>query len=358
MGDGSAPARGVSGCRVRAHAPGRVNLIGDHTDYTGGLALPMAIDLGTDVVLERDEELGRVELTSVERDGRAVVDLAEPLTDRLADDVDETPRWARYVGGVIAMTAPTTGGVGTVSSSLPIGAGLASSAALEVAVALAVGFQGTAVELARACQQAEQLAAGVPCGVMDQLTSVCGRQGHALLLDCASLAVTPVALPEDVEVVALHSGRARGLAGSAYATRRGECEAAAAVIGPLRAATPADAESIRDPVLRRRARHVVTENARVREVARAMVAGDLGSAGAAMTASHRSLADDFEVSTPALDALVDELMSTPGVYGARMTGAGFGGCVVALAEPGAVVPAGRRGWVLRASAGASVETLG
>jgi galactokinase len=229
---------------------------------------------------------------------------------------------------------------------------------LEVAVALAVGFDGTAVELARACQQAEQLAAGVPCGVMDQLTSVCGRRGHALLLDCASLAVSPVALPEEVDVVALHSGRARGLAGSAYAARRRECEAAAAAIGPLRTASPADAQSIRDPVLRRRARHVVTENARVWEAAAAIAAGNLRSMGAAMAASHRSLAEDFEVSTPALDALVDEMMATPGVYGARMTGAGFGGCVVVLAEPGTVVPDARRhGWVLRAAAGASVETL-
>jgi galactokinase len=347
---------------VRAHAPGRVNLIGDHTDYTGGLALPMAIDLGTDVVLERDEALRRVELASLDRAGRAVIDVSDPVADPRADPVgdpvDDPPAWARYVRGVIAMTTPTTGGVGTVSSTLPIGAGLASSAALEVAVALAVGFEGTELELARACQQAEQLAAGVPCGVMDQLTSVCGRQDHALLLDCASLAVSPVALPDEVEVVALHSGRARGLAGSAYAARRAECEAAAAVVGPLREATPPEVESIRDPVLRRRARHVVTENARVRETAQAIAAGDLESAGAAMAASHHSLAVDFEVSTPALDEMVDELMATPGVYGARMTGAGFGGCVVALAEPGAVVAGGRRpGWILRATAGASVETL-
>lgn len=339
---------------MRAHAPGRVNLIGDHTDYTGGLALPIAIDLGTDVVLEQDEALGRVELTSRDRRGRAVVDLAEPLVD-VGDDA---PRWARYVAGVVATVAPTAGGVGTVGSTLPIGAGLASSAALEVAVALAVGARETSVELARACQQAEQLAVGVPCGVMDQLTSVCGRQGHALLLDCASLAVSPVALPEDVEVVALHSGWARGLAGSAYAARRAECEAAAAVVGPLREATLVDVESIRDPVLRRRARHVVTENARVRATAQAVAAGDLTSAGAAMAASHRSLAEDFEVSTPALDALVEALLAMPGVHGARMTGAGFGGCVVALARPGVVVPGDdRRGWVLRASAGAAVEEL-
>jgi galactokinase len=345
----------MSSCRVRAHAPGRVNLIGDHTDYIGGLALPMAIDLGIDVVLERDRALGQVELTSLDRRERAVVDVAEPLVGTARD----APRWARYVAGVIATVAPPTGGVGTVSSTLPIGAGLASSAALEVAVALAVGFEGTSVQLARACQRAEQLAAGVPCGVMDQLASVGGRHGHALLLDCTSLAVSPVALPEEVEIVALHSGQARGLAGSAYAVRRAECEAAAEAVGPLREATLVDVESIGDPLLRRRARHVVPENARVHAAAQAIAAGDLRSVGTEMAASHRSLAEDFEVSTPALDALVDELLATPGVFGARMTGAGFGGCVVALAEPGVVVPDDRRqGWILRASAGASVEILG
>jgi galactokinase len=313
----------------------------------------MAIDLGVDVVFERDESVGRVELTSFERPGRATVDRAQPL----ASVGDDAPRWARYVAGVVETVTPPAGGVGTVTSNLPIGAGLASSAALEVAVALALGFEGSPVQLAQACQQAEQVAAGVPCGVMDQLTSVCGRRGHALLLDCESFVVTPVALPDDIEVVALHSGKARGLAGSAYAARRAECEAAAAVVGPLRDARLTEVESIRDPVLRRRARHVVTENARVRAAAQAIATGDLTSAGEQMTASHRSLAEDFEVSTPSLDALVDELLATPGVLGARMTGAGFGGCVVALTEPGVVVTDNRRGWVLRASAGASVEVV-
>jgi galactokinase len=344
----------MSPCRVRAHAPGRVNLIGDHTDYTGGLALPLAIDLGIDVTLERDEALDRVELTSTDRSGRATVDRAQPLAT-LGEDA---PRWTRYVAGVVETMTPAEGGVGTVTSTLPIGAGLASSAALEVAVALALGFEGTPTQLAQACQRAEQVAVGVPCGVMDQLTSACGRHGHALLLDCASLVVSAVALPDDVEVVAVHSGRSRGLAGSAYAARRAECETAETAVGPLREATLAEVESIREPVIRRRARHVVTENARVRAAAQAIAAGDLPSAGAEMIASHRSLAEDFEVSTPALDALVDELLATPGVLGARMTGAGFGGCVVALTAPGVRLPDNRRSWILQASAGASVEIVG
>ena len=140
----------MSPCRVRAHAPGRVNLMGDHTDYTGGLALPMAIDLGVDVVFERDESVDRVELTSFDRPGRATVDRAQPL----ASVGDDAPRWARYVAGVVETVTPPAGGVGTVTSNLPIGAGLASSAALEVAVALALGFEGSPVQLAQACQQA------------------------------------------------------------------------------------------------------------------------------------------------------------------------------------------------------------
>jgi galactokinase len=252
------------------------------------------------------------------------------------------------VAGVVAEVRPTEGATGTVSTTLPVGAGLSSSAALEVAVALALGFDGSPVELARACQRAEHAASGVPSGIMDQLASAAGVAGHALLIDCTSLERTPVPLPPDVEVVVVHSGEARALAGSAYAERRRQCEAAEAEIGPLRAASVDAATSLGDPVLRRRARHVVTENARVREAAAALAAGDVAAAGRAMTASHASLRDDFEVSTPALDRLVDELSATDGVHGARLTGAGFGGCVVALARPGAV----RRGWVVHAVDGA------
>jgi galactokinase len=236
-----------------------------------------------------------------------------------------------------------------VHTTLPVGAGLSSSAALEVAVALALGWAGTPLELALACQRAEHLAVGVPSGVMDQLASASGRAGHALLVDCSSYAVTPVPLPE-VALVVAHSGQARTLAGSAYAERRAQCEAAARIIGPLRQATLSDVTHLSDPVLRRRARHVVTENARVLEVVDALGAGDLRAAGLLMAESHRSLKDDFEVSTAALDDLVGRLSATPGVYGARLTGAGFGGCVVALADPESPAP----GWRLAAADGASV----
>lgn len=328
--------------KFRAHAPGRVNLIGDHTDYSGGLVLPMAIELGTTVEVERRGLL--VELRSSVKPEPAVIDLA------VADPSTLAPPWARYVGGVVAVLRPSLGAVGTVETSLPVGAGLSSSASLEVAVALALGFEGTPLELALVCQRAEHLASGVPSGVMDQLASAAGVAGSALLIDCTSLEVTPVPVPDDVEVVVVDSGERRTLAGSAYADRRAECEAAATQIGPLREASLADVATLADGHLRRRAHHVVTENERVARFAEALGTGDLVAAGELMAASHVSLRDDFEVSTPALDRLVAELDATPGIYGARLTGAGFGGCVVALAAPDSPV----RGWRLHPSAGATV----
>ncbi|HEX3623071.1 MAG TPA: galactokinase [Acidimicrobiales bacterium] len=326
---------------VRAFAPGRVNLIGDHTDYTGGLALPMAVEWGTTVEVSRGGD--RVELTSDQQAVPATV----PID--VADPASVTPAWARYVAGVVAVLRPDSGAVGTVRTTLPVGAGLSSSAALEVAVALALGFDGPPLELALACQRAEHVASGVPSGVMDQLASAGGVDGHALLVDFTSLAVTAVPMPQGVDVVVVHSGQTRALVGSAYAERRAQCEAAAAVVGPLRDASEADLARIDDPILRRRARHVVTENARVPAFAACLREGDLSGAGRLMAASHASLATDFEVSTDVLDALVAELSAVDGVYGARLTGAGFGGCVVALADAASPV----RGWRLHASSGAT-----
>jgi galactokinase len=329
---------------ITAFAPGRVNLIGDHTDYSGGLALPMAIDLGTTVVVDPEGDV--VELESDNEEGVARVPIG------ITDPAAVTPAWARYVAGVVAALRPPTGGRGRVMSTLPIGAGLSSSASLEVAVALALGAPiSDRLALARLCQEAEHRASGVPCGIMDQLAVAAGVAGCALLLDCTTLRWEPVALPSGVEVVVVHSGAARALAGSAYAERRAAVEEAARQLGrPLRSVAPGDAAGLDDDVLRRRARHVITENARVLAFAEALRAGDTAVAGELMLASHASLRDDFEVSTPALDVLVDRLAARRGVWGARLTGAGFGGCVVALAEPGAI----SSGWVVRPSAGARV----
>jgi galactokinase len=339
------PNAGADAERVRARAPGRVNLIGDHTDYAGGFVLPMAVDRATTVDFVRGGT--SVELVSDQEDEPAAVAL----------DVDDpralAPEWARYVAGVVAAVRPRAGGRGRVTTTVPMGAGLSSSAALEVALALALGFEGSPLELALACQRAEHLATGTGTGIMDQLASAAGRSGHALLVDCRSLEVTAVPLPDDVDIVVVDSGQRRRVAASAYEERRSDCEAAAAVVGPLRDATVADVDALADPRLRRRARHVVTENARVLAAVEALRVGDVAAVGRLMDASHASLRDDFEVSTPVVDGLVDRLTATPGVYGARLTGAGFGGSVVALAARGSPAP----GWRLRAVGGATVEPL-
>jgi galactokinase len=239
-----------------------------------------------------------------------------------------------------------------------VGAGLSSSAALEVSTALAMGFEAEPTVMARTCQRAEQAATGVPTGLMDQLVAMAARPGCATLIDFADLSVDHVPLPEGAEIVVVHSGERRSLDRSGYAARRAECEAAAFRLGPLGRVEPQAVVALPDPVLRRRARHVVSECDRVRWVAAALRAGDVAEAGRLMVASHASLARDFEVSTPALDQLVAWLVAQPGVYGARLTGAGFGGCVVALTQPGAVdfTRLETAAWRVRATGGASVSS--
>jgi galactokinase len=310
-------------------APGRVNLIGDHTDYNEGFVLPVAIDLCC-TVRAKPRADGLVRVRSL--DAESEIELAADGSTR---PEDVAVPWGRYVAGVVGMLAergrPAVGIDAVVSSTIPLGAGLSSSAALEVALALALcdaaAFELPPLELARACQEAEQVATGVPCGIMDQLTSLAGRRNHALLIDCRSLEVQPIRLPPRLGVLILYTGISRSLINSAYAERREACEAIAALLGleSLRDATP---ELVADEP---RARHVVSENARVLEAARSLEVGDIAALGPLLDASHQSLRDDFEVSTPELDALVDALRGA-GAVGARLTGAGFGGCVVGLAD--------------------------
>lgn len=341
---------------VEAYAPGRVNLIGDHTDYTGGLVLPMAVDRGTTVRVEHDPASRELQLTSADAAGVAVVRLDEGWPDIVGGAA--ATGWARVVRAVASLVPPAAGGRGRVTTTLPVGAGLSSSSALSVSLALAFGLStagaGGLAGAAALCREAEELATGVPCGIMDQLTSLAGRAGHSLLVDCGAVAWDEIPVPEEAQVVVVHSGEPRTLAGSGYARRRAECEAAAAIVGPLAAATPDDLAGLADPTLRRRARHVVSENGRVRAAAAALRNGDLDAAGALMIESHRSLAEDFEVSTPALDQLVEALRRVPGVVGARLTGAGFGGCAVALARReqlrAASLPS--RHWLVEATDGA------
>lgn len=333
---------------VSAFAPGRVNLIGDHTDYMGGPVLPMAVQFGTTLTGERVADTtgrDRLVLCSDRLDG--ALDVALPV----GDPREVEPAWGRYPAGVAAALGTTDGFDGTVASDLPIGAGLSSSASLEVATALALGLTGPPGFVAKVCRDAEERATGVPCGIMDQLAVAAGIAGHALLIDCATGRFQPVQVPDGAAFWVVDSGGSRELSSSGYAERRAQAEAAAELVGPLPHASITDIEAIPDPVLRARARHVRTESDRVRAFAAAMGAGDLVRAGELMIDSHRSLRDDYEVSTPALDALVECLVAVPGVHGARLTGAGFGGCAVVLADPGVVIDEAMR---VRPSAGARV----
>ena len=338
-----------------AHAPGRVNLIGDHTDYNEGVALPMAIDLATEIELVEDGTR-RLMVRSAIDPRPAMLALDLPF-DPGARTTTGAP-WVAMAAAVVAQVRPPSGGVARVSSTVPVGAGLSSSAAFTVALALALGASPRPEEMARCCQRAEA-AAGVDVGLMDPLVIVGARSGSALLVDFSTLTAQPVPVPDEVVVVVVHSGEERRLGESPYRQRRAECEAAAGTIGrPLGRAEEGDLSGLVDPVQRRRARHVITECERVRQCSRALRARDLATAGRLMAESHESLAGDFASSTPGVDALVHELVSPPrAVYGARMTGGGFGGCVLALARPGALDPGEwpGRAWTVTPSAGATLR---
>lgn len=317
-----------------------MNLIGEHTDYTGGLAFPMALDRGTR--LTATPEQGAIGLTSADAEGMVRLEL--PFD---GDPSEVTPQWGSFIAGMAQQLDATQGFSGHLVSDIPAGAGLSSSAALECVIGLALGFEGTPLELAQVARRAEHSATGVPTGIMDQLCIAAAIEGHATLIDCRELTVEQVPIPDDIDIVVRFVAH-RTLLGSAYTDRVDECARAETEIGPLRDATLDDVARIADDVARRRAHHVVTENERVRDFAVALRRADYVAAGALMAACHQSLATDFEVSTDQMDAAVAELISTEGVFGARMTGGGFGGCLVAMCEPGAVGD----GWRVSASAGA------
>jgi galactokinase len=331
----------MSEARLSYQSPGRVNLIGDHTDYTGGLVLPMAIDRYTTISGTRTT--ASVHLRSQNEPEPVKFELPISSPDKV------TPSWGRYVAGVAAeMQNRAQGFDGEISCTIPIGAGLSSSAALEVATALALNDMSTPIERAKLCQRAEFRSVGVPCGIMDQLTVTSGIRDHALLIDCHALTISPVQLPNDVKVVVQFIAE-RKLASSSYTKRVAQCNAAEQIVGPLRLANLLSLASITDETIFRRARHVVSENQRVRDFAAMMRTGDLKSAGQLMIESHNSLDGDFETSTPQMNSAVAAAIAQPGVFGARMTGGGFGGCIVILADITAKVD----GWQVRAVNAAS-----
>lgn len=320
-------------------APGRVNLIGEHTDYNDGFVLPCAINHGTVIAAApRDDGLVRV----VAADYGNTVDqfrLDAPIVPHA------TELWPNYVRGVVKYLQEhglaVRGADLALAGDVPQGAGLSSSASLEVAVAQAFkSLQGWTdlqpTDMALIAQRAENRFVGCNCGIMDQLISARGQAGHALLIDCRSLDARAVPMPQGVAVMIVNSRVQRGLVESAYNTRRQQCEAAAAHFGvpALRDATPASLNTHSagiDPTVLRRARHIVTENQRTLDACEALSRGDMQRMGVLMAESHASMRDDFEITVPAIDQLVQLLQDAIGVHGgARMTGGGFGGCVVAL----------------------------
>ena len=332
--------------QIIVRAPGRVNLIGEHTDYNDGFVLPVAIDRQV-VVAAASRPDRRVHLHALDFEAQASFSL---------DDIqyDEGERWSNYQRGVAwALQGEGLELVGleaVITSDVPIGSGLSSSAAIEVSMATAwkllSGFELDPVRLALLCQKAENQFVGANCGIMDQFISVLGRRDHALLIDCRSLGYRLVPLPQGVAIVVADTMKRRGLVDSEYNARRRECEEGARLLGEhipgvraLRDVTPDQfarhAEKL-PPVIRRRCRHVISENARVERAVAALEAGDLASFGELMVDSHRSLRDDYQVSCRELDVMVEAALKIEGVYGSRMTGAGFGGCTVSLVAEDAV----------------------
>ncbi len=317
-------------------APGRVNLIGEHTDYNDGFVLPLAIDRAVWIALRARRDR-RVVVYSADFDQQAEFDL-----ERL---VKEGSDWIEYLKGVAWSLQEAgyrlTGWEGVLCGDVPKGAGLSSSAALEVATARAFsaadGLLWEAATMAKLGQRTENLWVGVNCGIMDQLISAAGRACHALLIDCRTLQTTPVPFPAGTAVVILDTGTRRGLVGSAYNERRCQCEEAAEFFG-VKALRDVNLGQFHaraaglDETTGRRARHVISENQRTLEAAESMRRNDPTSLGMLMDQSHQSLRDDYEVSNDALNVMVEIAQAQPACYGARMTGAGFGGCAVAVVD--------------------------
>ncbi len=329
-----------------SRAPGRVNLIGEHTDYNDGFVMPAALEFATlTAAAQRPDR--RLRVYSMIMDETREFDLDAPPQSPSGD-------WSDYVLGVALMLETSglrlSGADLIVWTDVPIGAGLSSSAALEVSCAHALltesGLAFDPIEIALLCQRAENDFVGMRCGVMDQYISCCGVAGHALLIDCRSLASRHVAIAPNLRLLIANSRVRHRHAGGEYNLRREACEEGVRLLGrtlgpikALRDVTPDELEARRrrlPELIYRRCRHIVTENARVLEAERSLQAGDFAACGRAMNASHVSMQKDFEITCPEIDMLVGLAQTVEGVYGSRMTGGGFGGCTVSLIEASAV----------------------
>ncbi len=316
-------------------APGRVNLIGEHTDYNGGFVLPMAIDRWIWIALSPRSDR-KVQVHSIDFDSETAFDL---------DELRKGQDWPEYLQGMAHALQEDgltlQGWQGVMGGDVPRGAGLSSSASVEMATARAFAsvshFEWDVMRMARLGQRTENEWIGVNSGIMDQMACAASREGHALFLDCRSMEYQHVRLPGDVAVVVMDTSTRRGLVDSAYNERRAQCEQAARFFG-VKALREVDLESLErksgqlEPVTYRRAHHVVSENQRVLQAVEAMRRDDVAALGKLLNQSHESLHHDFEVTNEALDQIVECAQVQPGCYGARMTGAGFGGCAVALVD--------------------------
>ena len=329
-----------------SRAPGRVNLIGEHTDYNDGFVMPAALEFAT-LVSAAPRPDRRIRVYSMIMAETREFDLDAPSPGGRRE-------WSDYVFGVAVMLEKSgrrlAGADCVVFTDVPLGSGLSSSAALEVSVAhallTAAGLPFEPIEIAKVCQRAENDYVGMRCGIMDQYVSACGVAGNALLIDCRSLESRNVPIAPNLRLVIANSNVRHQHAGGEYNSRREACEEGVRLLRPhlgpiaaLRDVTPADLERHRralPELVYRRCRHIVTENARVLEAERALKAGDFVACGKAMNASHASMRDDFEITCPEIDFLAGLAQGEPGVYGSRMTGGGFGGCTVSLVEKDAV----------------------
>lgn len=327
-------------------APGRVNLIGEHTDYNDGFVLPCAIDYQTVIACAKRDDR-QIRVIAADYDGQQdLFSLDDPIVSH------PNQRWSDYVRGVIKHLQQRNSDFGgadlVIAGNVPQGAGLSSSASLEVAVGQAMqalyALPLDGVALALNGQEAENQFVGCNCGIMDQLISALGERDHALLIDCRTLATRAVSVPEDIAVVIINSNVKRGLVDSEYNTRRKQCEEAARFFGvkALRDVSPDLFFPIQhelDPIVAQRARHVISENDRTLAAADALAAGDMKLMGKLMAESHASMRDDFEITVPPIDRLVDIVKNVIGDRGGvRMTGGGFGGCIVALMPQALVEP--------------------
>lgn len=317
-------------------APGRVNIIGEHTDYNDGFVLPMAIDRAVWMAVRLRED-GRVWVRSLEQ--------VTPTDFSLESIQHKDEGWSEYVKGMAAMLQAAgyhlAGWEGVLSSDVPVGSGLSSSAALEMATgcvfAAVSGFPFDGVEMARLGQKTENEWVGANTGIMDQMISANGKEDFALLIDCRDLSTEKIPLPESTAVLIMDTMTRHSHTESGYNDRRESCERAAAYFGAshLRDVSLKQLQAVEsdlDKITYRRARHVVTENQRVLDAVQAMKAGDAATLGELMNQSHASLREDFEVTNEALDVMAQAAQAQPGCFGARMTGGGFGGCAVALVE--------------------------